>query len=501
MTKSRSMSMLELPEVLAGTGGELRDGDGLAARTAFPRISRDSRETQPGDLFIAIRGESFDGHEFVAEAAANGATAALVGRPWADAQATVPLPLIVVDEPIAALQRFAAARRASLPTRVIGVTGSVGKTSTKEVVAAVLGARFRTYRSPGNLNNEIGLPLSLLEMDPDTEVAVLEMGGAYAAGELTLLAGIARPSVAVVTNVFPVHLERMGTIEAIAATKAELVDALPPDGVAVLNGDDVRVRAMAARCQGRVFTYGMGKDNDVRASRVVSEALEGTTFLLHLPDQDVHVKVPLIGGHAVELALAGFAVGHALGVDISEMLVGFRDPDVQVRLLIVPGPRESRLIDDTYNASTPSVLSALGLLHALRPKRAVAVLGDMRELGVMAEEEHRVVGRRAAEVADLIVTYGELARTIAAEARAADATRGAGRGIDGRRLDVTSFGLDQRAELLAFLQAELRAGDTVLLKGSRGLKMEELVAALRVDVGSHGAAAEGSPAAGADRTE
>jgi UDP-N-acetylmuramoyl-tripeptide--D-alanyl-D-alanine ligase len=310
------------------------------------------------------------------------------------------------------------------------------------------------------------------------------MGGAYAFGELKLLAEIARPRVGVVTNVFPVHLERMGSLEAIAETKAELVAALAPDGVAVLNGDDPRVRAMAAKTPARVVTYGLGRANHVRADEVQTEGLAGTSFRLHLDGETYHVKVPLIGSHAVQLALAGIAVGHALGLHISEMLPGFEDPAIQVRLLVLPGPNGARLIDDTYNASTPSVLSALGLLEELQPARAIAVLGDMRELGPIADEEHRVVGRRVAEVVDLLVTFGPLARIVAAEAvetaRLAELA-GAGRG-DGRGLSVASFDLDQRTELIAYLRAELREGDVVLLKGSRGLQMEEFVTALRADL-------------------
>ncbi len=480
------MSELALEEVLAGTGGELW-GD-LPPGARFRRIERDSRRVEPGDLFIAIRGEQLDGHAFVADAAARGAGAALVGRAWAEIQAATPLPLVVVDEPVAALQRLAAHRRERLDVTVVGVTGSVGKTSAKEVIAAVLATKRRTYRNPGNLNNEIGLPLSVLDVVPGTEVAVLEMGGAYAFGELALLARIARPRIAVVTNVYPVHLERMGTIEAIAETKAELVDAVPPNGVAVLNGDDPRVRAMAKRCRGRVLTFGLDAGNDVRADQVVTEALEGTSFRLHLAGETLHVKVPLVGGHAVQLALVAIAVGHALGLHVAEMLQGFKDPAIQVRLLVLPGPNGSRLIDDTYNASTPSMLSALGLLHDLKPQRAIAVLGDMRELGAVSEAEHRVVGRRAGEVADLVVTYGDLARLSAEEARSAS-----GRNVDGRPPDVTSFGLDQREDLVRFLLEELREGDVVLLKGSRGLRMEEMVVALRADSGV-GADAVGSQA-------
>jgi len=316
-----------------------------------------------------------------------------------------------------------------------------------------------------------------MELDGETEMAVLEMGGAYAFGELALLAGIAQPAIGVVTNVYPVHLERMGTIEAIAETKTELVEALPASGVAVLNGDDARVRAMAERSKARVITFGLGQANDVRADEVTTEGLAGTSFRLNLESETFYVKVPLVGGHAVQLALAGIAVGHALGMHISEMLPGFDDPNIQVRLLVMPGPNGARLIDDTYNASTPSVLSAIGLLAELTPARAIAVLGEMRELGELADEEHRIVGRRVGEVADVLVTFGELARIVAAEASTAAE-------LGEREMEVVSFGLDERSALIDYLRATLQSGDNVLLKGSRGLQMEEIVAALRTDTRS-----------------
>jgi UDP-N-acetylmuramoyl-tripeptide--D-alanyl-D-alanine ligase len=468
------MNPLVLGNVLTGTGAVLR-GD-LAPETTFTAIQRDARQAKPGDLFIALHGERFDAHEFVSDAAAAGATAALVSRAWADTNPEAPLPLLVVADPLAALQRLAAWWRDRLDhLLVVGITGSVGKTSTKEVVASVLARAMPTYRSPGNLNSEIGLPLSLLEVTPEHGAAVLEMGGAYAFGEITLLCEIARPRIGVVTNIHPVHLERMGTIEAIAETKAELVDAVPEDGWAVLNGDDPRARAMATRCRGRVLFYGLGPDNDVRGSDVESQGLDGTAFWLHMNGEANRVKVPLIGGHAVQLALAGIAVGRAAGMDVAEILLGLAEPGVQVRLLIGPGPNGSQLIDDTYNASTPSMMSALGLLEAINPPRAIAVLGDMRELGELAEHEHITVGRRAGEVADLVVTFGELARIIAREAATTD-----GR-FDAGPPRVTSFGLEQREELIDYLRRELREGDVVLLKGSRGLEMETIVAALRVE--------------------
>jgi UDP-N-acetylmuramoyl-tripeptide--D-alanyl-D-alanine ligase len=473
------MNPLALENVLVATGAELRGA--LPAETVFATIERDARQAQPGDCFIAVRGERFDGHDFVGDAAAAGVAAALVGRVWADAHLEAPLPLLVVDDPVAALQRLAGWWRDQLPDLlVVGITGSVGKTSTKEVVASVLGRAMPVYRSPGNLNTEIGLPLSLLEVTPEHRAAVLEMGGAYAFGEIRLLCEIAKPRIGVVTNIHPVHIERMGSIEAIAETKAELVDAMPEDGWAVLNGDDPRVRAMAMRSRGQVIFYGLGPDNDVRATEVESEGLDGIGFWLHLAGETNRVKAPLIGGHAVDLALSAIAVGHVAGMDLPDMLLGLAEPGVQVRLLIAPGPNGSQLIDDTYNASTPSMMSALGLLEAINPPRAIAVLGDMRELGELAEREHVAVGRRAGEVADLVVTYGELARIMAREAATTD-----GR-FDVGPPAVTSFGLEQREELIGYLLRELREGDVVLLKGSRGLAMEGIVERLRDESRSRG---------------
>jgi len=482
------MSVLTLEILLRDALGELRGS--LPSGKEFARIERDSRSVAADDLFIAVQGERFDGHDFVAAAAANGAAAALVRQSWADAlPESATLPLIVVDDPVLALQRLATARRVRMTDlMVVGITGSVGKTSTKEVVASVLGAKYRAYRNPGNLNTEIGLPLCVMELADDTEVAVLEMGGAYAFGELALLAGIAQPTIGVVTNIYPVHLERMGTIEAITETKTELVEALPESGFAVLNGDDPRVRAMADRTRAKVITFGLGQANDVRADEVTTEGLAGTSFRLHLHGETFYIKVPLVGGHAVQLALAGIAVGHALGMHISEMLPGFDDPSIQVRLLVMPGPNGARLIDDTYNASTPSVLSALGLLAELTPARAIAVLGEMRELGELADEEHRIVGRRVGEVADVLVTFGDLARIVATEAITAAE-------LSERALEVMSFGLDERAALIEYLKATLRSGDNVLLKGSRGLQMEEIVAALRTDTRSDAPLSDADPPA------
>ena len=463
------MVTYSMAEVLAGTGGSLR-GE-LPGETRFPAIARDSREVRDGDLYWAIVGERLDGHAFAGAAVEAGAAAAVVTRTDLEGVPEA-FPLIVVDDTIAALQRFAAWKRDRMHADVIGITGSVGKTSAKESIAAVLSEQGAVHRSRGNFNNEIGLPLSILDALDDVDYLVLEMGGAYAFGELTQLSGIARPRVGVVTNIFPVHLERMGTIEAIAETKAELIDALPADGIAVLNGDDHRVRAMASRTNARVITYGLGDDVDVRASRVVSDGLKGTTFWLEIDGQRHQVRVPLVGAHGVQIALVALAVGHAYGMHIAEMLGGLRSPGVQVQLVFERGPGGAQIIDDTYNASTPSVLAALDVLRDVPARRHIAVLGEMRELGQVSDDEHRIVGRRAGDLVDMLYTYGDLAEPLAEAARTT--------AREGRPpLDVRSFSVDAKAELIASLQDELRSGDVVLIKGSRGLEMEDVVAALR----------------------
>ena len=469
------MSNFRLSDVLAGTEGTVR-GE-LASDTVFPELERNSRNVGRRDLFIAIKGEHFDGHDFVPAAFDAGAAAAIVSEAWADAHPEIAQPLIVVDEPIAALQRWATWKRDQMETLVIGITGSVGKTSAKESVTAVLSQRYEVYRSPGNFNSELGLPLALLEAPMDAQIMVLEMGGAYAFGELALLAGIAKPEIGVVTNVYPVHIERMGSLEAIAKTKAELVESLPETGIAVLNGDDFRVRAMAERTKARVVTFGLEEGNDVRAEAVTTDGWKGTSFRVTIEGEHNYVKVPFIGAHGVQIALVALAVGYSFGMHVSEMILGLQDPSIQVRLLFVPGPRGSHLIDDTYNASSPSVLSALGVLQEVPATRRIAVLGEMRELGDLSEEEHRLVGQRAGDVVDMLITFGDEARIMAEEAMTV--ARG-----DGRELIVHSYAEDEREAMTDFLANELRQGDVVLLKGSRGLLMENIVAALRSDTNS-----------------
>lgn len=472
------MRRYTLADILVATGGELSQP--VTDQSMLLELTRDSRVMpDSGGLYIALRGESHDGHRFIKSAVENGAVAAIVSREWAASPeaAEFSIPFIVVDDPGTALQRWARHRREHLNVTVIGITGSVGKTSAKESIAAVLSQRFNVFRSPGNFNNEVGLPLSILDCPPEAEVMVLEMGGAYAFGELTMLADIAQPNVGVVTNVYPVHLERMGTLENIAKTKAELVEAIPEDGFVVLNHDDDRVRAMAAVAKAPVITYGILGPADVYAYDVQSQGLKGITFWVEIDGEQTFLKVPFIGGPGIQIAVVALAVGHGFGMHVSEMLVGLQDERIQVRLLFVPGPNGSQLIDDTYNASTPSVNAALSLLAEIPAKRRIAVLGEMRELGELSEDSHRIVGGRAGEIADLLVTFGAGADVMVEEAGTIE------RSPD-RPLVTRRFALEQREELVAFLRQELHEGDAVLLKGANGLHMETIVGELRADAGA-----------------
>ena len=448
----------------------------------------DSRQAVPDSLFVALPGERLDGHDYVADAFDRGAVAAMVHRTpdaecWtldtteisnikyqisnADSHISEPFRLCLkVDDSLKGLQQLATYWRAKLNPRVAAITGSVGKSTTKELTWAVLRQRFNTLKNPGNLNNEIGLPLTLLGLDNTHERVVLEMG-MYDLGEISELCAIALPHIGVVTNVGPAHLERLGTIERIAQAKAELVEALPGDGVAILNQDDPYVRSMAGQTQARVLTYGLTPEADLWASEIESEGLEGIRFALHYQDEKIHAKVPLLGRHSVHTALRATAVGLVEEMTWQEIMSGLQDSSVQLHLVSVPGINDSTLLDDTYNASPVSTIAALNLLDDLAG-RSIAVLGDMAELGDQEEEGHRRVGCRAADTVDILITVGPRAHIIADEARACGLSPEV----------ITEVETNDKA--IAQLRQLIQRGDFVLVKGSRSMAMEEIVATLQV---------------------
>ena len=421
---------------------------------SFRRAVTDSRQVRRGDLFVALRGEHEDGHAFVHEAAALGAAGVLV-QEMPDALADA-VGVYVVPDTLAALQRLAAARRQRIPVPVIGVTGSIGKTTTKEITAAVLGARYRVLKNEANYNSEVGLPLTLLDLRPRHERAVLEMG-MYGLGEIRLLCQIAQPRVGIVTNVGPSHLERLGSLEAIADAKAELVESLPPDGTAILNGDDPRVAAMAQRTRARVLLYGTSPGCDVRGLCPDSRGLEGIAFTLECGGWSKRVQTHLPGRHLLHNALAAAAAGLVEGMALDEVTTALAVAQVSLRLTMHRARCGATILDDTYNASPSSMMAALDLLAEL-PGRRIAVLGDMRELGALEAQGHRSVGQRAAEVAQLIYVVGDLGRLTGEAARLA--------GHDG-----VSF-WSSKEEAAQDLRRRLEPGDTVLLKASRAMALE-----------------------------
>ncbi|MBE7536649.1 MAG: UDP-N-acetylmuramoyl-tripeptide--D-alanyl-D-alanine ligase [Anaerolineales bacterium] len=440
----------------------------------------DSRQASPGSLFIAIPGEKVDGHDFIAEAFGRGASFALVQRDvdasfrTFDLRAPFSLESFVeteyappfclrVENTIAALQQIARFWRRKMDVRVIGVTGSVGKSTTKELIAEVLGVLYHTLKSPGNLNNEIGLPLTLLKLSPGHQRVVLEMGF-YVPGEIALLCDIALPQVGVVTNIGTVHAERAGSQEAIARGKAELVQALPPapEGVAILNFDDAWVRRMEEKTKARVFFYGLSHEAHLWADQVEGLGLDGIRFRMHYQGENLHVKIPLIGRHSVHTALRAAAVGLMEGMNWQEILEGLSQRHTQLRLTAVRSANGALLLDDTYNASPESMLAALNLLDEL-DGRKVAVLGDMFELGPYERGGHEMVGLRAARVADVLLTLGERAHIIAEAARRAGM----------KKSSVLEF--DAIGPAVDWLSANLSPNDVALIKGSHGLRMDRIV--------------------------
>ena len=469
-------------------------GKRIIAEQRITDVVIDSREAGSGSLFVALPGENTDGHQFVDQAFQQGAIAALVHQPVCQGQQVIeasqadtdrlveaaanPPFCIQVEDSLAGLQQLAAFWREKFQPRVIGVTGSVGKSTTKELIGAVLSTRFKTLKSEGNYNNEIGLPLTLLKLNAEYERVVLEMG-MYALGEIELLCQIAAPQVGVVTNVEPVHLERLGTIDRIAQAKAELVQALPPQstgtddatgGIAILNYDDPRVRGMATQTQARVVTYGLSPEADLWAGDVTSAGLEGIRFVFHYRDETIHARVPLLGRHSAHTALRAALVGLVEGLAWEEIIAGLQSlpSSAQLRLVAAAGPNSSTLLDDSYNASPSSTIAAFNLLDDLVATKKIAVLGDMMELGSYEEEGHRKVGCRAADSLDLLIVIGRRARLIAEEAEAC--------GLEAAAI----IELNDNQAAIDYLKNVLEPGNIVLIKGSNSQRMSEIVSALTI---------------------
>lgn len=453
---------MTLAEVASATAGVLADGADPAVVVGGP-VGVDSRTGQPGGLFAAVVGEHHDGHAFAAEAVHAGAVAVLAQHP-------VGVPAVVVDDVVAALGRLASAVRRRLPgLHVVGITGSSGKTGTKDLLAELLEQLGPTVAPPGSFNNEIGLPLTVLTADPTTRFLVLEMG-ARGRGHVADLVRVAAPDVGVVLNVGSAHLGEFGSREAIAAAKGELVEGLPADGLAVLNADDPIVLAMAARTRARVVTVGCGRSAQVRAEDVVLDERGRARFALVTADGRAEVSLALVGEHQVGNALAAAAVALDAGADlplVARVLSAAR-PRSRWRMEVVERADGVTVINDAYNANPESVRAALKALVAMaNGRRTWAVLGEMRELGEDTVAEHDALGRLAVRLdVNRLVVVGEAARPIHL-----------GAALEGSWGNETVAVPDVDAAI-ALLRRELRPGDLVLVKASRVVGLERVANAL-----------------------
>lgn len=455
------MAELQLREVARAIGARVLQG---RPETVFRSFNIDSRLTRPGELFFAVRGKR-DGHDFISQAAQKGASGAVVSEDIG------PVPggfaLLRVEDTVEALQALAAGVLRDFGTRVVGITGSIGKTTTKEFTAALLGSRLNVLKSEGNFNNHLGLALSLLKLRKEHQVAVLEYGMS-ASGEIRGLTRIAPPDVAVITNVAPVHLQFFGGLDGIAAAKKEILDGMRKTGIAVLNGDDARVLGIAAGWEGKRIMFGRSGGCDVQAASVRSLGYEGIEIGLKYGPEEALARLPFLNEDAAENLLAALGVCLALGEPLSAVfprIAALKPFAMRGVLLELPG--DVKVIDDSYNSNPRALASALRSYSALPSLRKVAVLADMLELGPEEKKYHLEAGECAARAGwDILVTIGPLAEDMARGARSA--------GMPGDR--IWSFAdSDEAAAAIPDISA---AGDLILVKGSRGMKAEKVVEAL-----------------------
>jgi UDP-N-acetylmuramoyl-tripeptide--D-alanyl-D-alanine ligase len=447
-------------EIRAALGSDLvsvREG----STTFFHSVTNDSRIATPGQLFVALRTEDRDGHSFIPDALTKGVAGVLTEAsenldqgPW----------IFQVNDTTHALGQLAAAHRMRfLHLRVVTITGNTGKTTTKELAASILGRQYEVLKSPANYNNEVGLSMTLLEANEGHERAVLETG-MDRLGEIARLCEIARPDCAVVLNVGPTHLEKLGSMEAIAQAKGEAVEALGEFGTAILNADDPYVAAMASKSKARVLTFGMSPGAFVHGSEIKTKGLGGVDFRVSCGGRSVQAHSPLPGERLVYNALAAIAVGVSEGMAVEDAVFALSQAEVPARLQAKQSPTGATILDDCYNASPASTTAALGVLGEMLGGRKLALLGDMLELGSEETNGHTQVGEYAAQVVDGLFTVGRLGALIAAAARAS-----------GNRF-VRHF--DTTDEAITELRDLLEPGDVLLIKASHGMHLEKVVEAL-----------------------
>lgn len=449
------MKELTLKQIADWCGGK------VSARFEHLRVSRmqsDSRKVRSGDLFVALKGAKADGHDFAETAINHGAVAALVSRPISEK-----LPSIEVEDTLRAYGDIAAGYRKLTGVKVVGITGSVGKTTTKEMTASVLEAAYHTAKTEGNHNNNLGLPMTIMDMPENTEVAVLEMGMNHS-GEMEYLSSIARPDLAIITNIGTMHIEHLGTREGILQAKLEIMRGMLDDGVGVFNGDEPLLWNIRAIGKHKKYYYGIENHAcDVTATDIV-ELDDGVRFVVHGFGQQFELFVPMLGRHAVYNALAATTVGLLLGVkpeQIQARFSSFHNTGMRQKIYVKNGVT---IIEDCYNAGPESTEAALDVLAGIKTDgRRIAVLGDMLELGNRSAAEHYRIGRLAVGKADLLLTYGEHSvRTLTGA-------------ITGGMNPKNTDHFDTHEDMAHMLKMRVSEGDVVLFKGSRGMRMEKVL--------------------------
>lgn len=449
------MKELTLKQIADWCGGK------VSARFEHLRVSRmqsDSRKVRSGDLFVALKGAKADGHDFAETAINHGAVAALVSRPISEK-----LPSIEVEDTLRAYGEIAAGYRKLTGVKVVGITGSVGKTTTKEMTASVLEAVYHTAKTEGNHNNNLGLPMTIMDMPENTEVAVLEMGMNHS-GEMEYLSDIARPDLAIITNIGTMHIEHLGTREGILQAKLEIMRGMPEDGAGVFNGDEPLLWNIRAIGKHKKYYYGIENHAcDVTATDIV-ELDDGVRFVVHGFGQQFELFVPMLGRHAVYNALAATTVGLLLGVkpeQIQARFSSFHNTGMRQKIYVKNGVT---IIEDCYNAGPESTEAALDVLAGIKTDgRRIAVLGDMLELGNRSAAEHYRIGRLAVGKADLLLTYGEHSvRTLTGA-------------ITGGMNPKNTDHFDTHEDMAHMLKMRVSEGDVVLFKGSRGMRMEKVL--------------------------
>lgn len=452
--------ILNIQAVADAIGGKVYN---LKSDQVVLDVSTDSRTIPNGALFFALKGENFDGHKFVDSAIKSGAVAAVVSE---DTEELKKLPVIVVEDTLAALRNLAEYYRMQFSISVVGVTGSVGKTSTKEMIASVLEQKYQTHKTKGNFNNEIGVPLTAYQLSQSDEMAVIEMGMSDF-GEISRLTRIAKPDTAVITNIGMSHIEHLGSQEGIKKAKLEILEGLQPEGTVVLNGDDPLLWDERSNIDFETLFYGIGNKNCDVVAYDIKTYSDGSEFTCNIDGEPHRFNISVAGEHHIYNALAAILIGLKYNVPVEEIKKGIKAfAPVGMRQAIIELPQYT-IIRDCYNASPDSMKSGLDVLSLYETEgRRVACLGDMLELGDATESAHKMVGKMAAEKTDVLITVGKASRFIAEGAKES--------GMEPAKV----FEYESKEALYIDLDKILEKNDVILIKGSRGMQMEKVADAI-----------------------